>query len=121
MSTPKEISNKIKAKGLQRLRWYCQMCEKQCRDDNGFQNHCSSEGHQRQMLLFADSSDRITKDNTAEFVKGFMRVFAGRYASKRVLVNAVYQEYITDRHHLHMNATKFHSLSEFTMYLGREG
>lgn len=29
-------SNKQKSKGLQKLRWYCQMCEKQCRDENGF-------------------------------------------------------------------------------------
>jgi DNA/RNA-binding protein KIN17 len=31
--TPKAIANRIKAKGLQKLRWYCQMCEKQCRDE----------------------------------------------------------------------------------------
>ena len=34
--SPKAIANRIKAKGLQKLRWYCQMCEKQCRDENGF-------------------------------------------------------------------------------------
>jgi DNA/RNA-binding protein KIN17 len=34
--TPKAIAKRLKAKGLQRLRWYCQMCEKQCRDENGF-------------------------------------------------------------------------------------
>jgi hypothetical protein len=31
--TPKAIGNRIKAKGLQKLRWYCQSCEKQCRDE----------------------------------------------------------------------------------------
>lgn len=31
--TPKAISNRIKAKGLQKLRWYCQVCQKQCRDE----------------------------------------------------------------------------------------
>ena len=31
--TPKAISNRIKAKGLQKLRWYCEMCQKQCRDE----------------------------------------------------------------------------------------
>lgn len=31
--TPKAISNRIKAKGLQKLRWFCQMCQKQCRDE----------------------------------------------------------------------------------------
>ena len=33
--TPKAVANRQKAKGLQRLRWYCQMCQKQCRDENG--------------------------------------------------------------------------------------
>lgn len=31
--TPKAIGNRIKAKGLQKLRWYCQTCQKQCRDE----------------------------------------------------------------------------------------
>ena len=31
VGTPKWIGNKIKSKGLQKLRWYCQMCQKQCR------------------------------------------------------------------------------------------
>jgi len=34
--TPKAIANRMKSKGLQKLRWYCQMCQKQCRDANGF-------------------------------------------------------------------------------------
>ena len=32
----KDIGKRIKAKGLQKLKFYCQMCEKQCRDANGF-------------------------------------------------------------------------------------
>lgn len=34
-----QIANRIKAKGLQKLRWYCQLCAKQCRDENGFKCH----------------------------------------------------------------------------------
>ena len=33
----------------------------------------------------------------------------------------MYQEFISDRTHLHMNSTKWASLSEFTMHLGKEG
>ena len=36
---PKWLANKMKSKGLQKLRWFCQMCEKQCRDENGFKCH----------------------------------------------------------------------------------
>ena len=27
--TPKALANKMKSKGLQKLRWFCQMCQKQ--------------------------------------------------------------------------------------------
>ncbi|GAU30718.1 hypothetical protein TSUD_39420 [Trifolium subterraneum] len=57
--SPKAIANRIKAKGLQKLRWYCQMCQKQCRDENGFKCHCMSEGHQRQMQIFGQNPTRI--------------------------------------------------------------
>ena len=38
-----------------------------------------------------------------------------------MLANQVYNEYIQDRHHLHMNATRWVSLSEFVKHLGRTG
>lgn len=44
-----QIANRIKAKGLNKLRWYCQLCQKSCRDENGFKCHQMSEGHRRQM------------------------------------------------------------------------
>lgn len=36
-------------------------------------------------------------------------------------MNQVYQEYIQDKTHLHMNATRFTSLTEFAKHLGRTG
>jgi DNA/RNA-binding protein KIN17 len=33
----------------------------------------------------------------------------------------VYQEYISDKHHLHLNSTKWSCLSGFVQFLGREG
>ena len=39
------IANRAKAKGLQKLKFYCQICEKQCRDANGLECHCTSEAH----------------------------------------------------------------------------
>jgi DNA/RNA-binding protein KIN17 len=38
-----------------------------------------------------------------------------------VLANKVYQEYIAFKEHIHMNATKWNSLSEFCKQMGREG
>lgn len=36
-------------------------------------------------------------------------------------MNQVYQEYIQDKNHLHMNATRFLSLTEFAKHLGKTG
>merc|ERR1719178_293014 len=42
-----------------------------------------------------------------------------RYRSTRVLANTVYCDFIKDRHHTHMNATIWVTLSNFVQYLGR--
>lgn len=119
--TPKYLANKMKAKGLQKLRWYCQMCQKQCRDENGFKCHTQSESHQRQLLLFADNSGRYIHSFSKEFSDGYVELLRRRFGTKRVPANKVYQEYIAHKDHLHMNATKWLTLSDYVKYLGREG
>jgi DNA/RNA-binding protein KIN17 len=44
-----------------------------------------------------------------------------RFTTNRVKANNVYQEYIQDKHHLHMNSTRWVSLTEFIKHLGRSG
>ncbi|KAG7162054.1 DNA/RNA-binding protein KIN17-like [Homarus americanus] len=119
--TPKDLANKMKAKGLQKLRWYCQMCEKQCRDENGFKCHTMSESHQRQLLLFAEDPDKYLDSFSQEFLDGYTSLLKRRFGTKRVQANNVYQEYIQDRHHIHMNATQWETLTDFVKWLGREG
>ncbi|CAH0599380.1 unnamed protein product [Chrysodeixis includens] len=119
--TPKYIANKIKAKGLQKLRWYCQMCAKQCRDENGFKCHTMSESHQRQLLLFADNANKYIDEFSKEFADGYLELLSRQFGTKRVNANKVYQEYISHRDHLHMNATQWETLTEFVKWLGREG
>lgn len=122
--TPKAISNAMKVKGLQKLRFYCQLCQKQCRDENGFKCHTMSEGHQRQMMLCADDPShmlKITSEFSSDFLGGFMRILRLSYNGKRVKANTVYQEYIADKSHTHMNSTRWHTLSGFVQWLGKTG
>ena len=65
--TPKYLANKMKAKGLQRLRWYCQICQKQCRDENGFKCHTQSESHLRQMLVVGEIAGKHIADFSSQF------------------------------------------------------
>ncbi|KAK9683286.1 hypothetical protein RND81_10G129000 [Saponaria officinalis] len=119
--TPKAIANRIKAKGLQKLRWYCQMCQKQCRDENGFKCHCMSESHQRQMEIFGQNPDRIVDGYSEEFEELFLEHMRRSHRFSRIAATVVYNEYIADRHHVHMNSTKWLTLTEFVKYLGRTG
>lgn len=41
--------------------------------------------------------------------------------TRRVHCNEVYQEYIKDKNHFHMNATRWETLTGFVKWLGREG
>lgn len=97
VGTPKYLANKMKAKGLQKLRWYCQMCQKQCRDDNGFKCHTMSEAHQRQMLLFADNAGQYMDSFSKEFSDGYLYLLRRQFGTKRVLANRVYQEFISEK------------------------
>ncbi|CAM6018054.1 unnamed protein product [Sphagnum balticum] len=119
--TPKAIANRIKAKGLQKLRWYCQMCQKQCRDENGFKCHCMSEGHQRQMQVFGENPDRFIDGYSEEFEESFMEHLKRSHRFSRVAATVVWNEYIANRHHIHMNSTKWATLTDFVKYLGRIG
>ncbi|KAH9841692.1 domain of Kin17 curved DNA-binding protein-domain-containing protein [Rhodofomes roseus] len=121
VGTPKYLANKMKSKGLQRLRWYCQVCQKQCRDENGFKCHAQSESHLRQMLVVGESAGRHIADFSSQFQYDFVQLLSRRFGTKRVKANTVYQEVIQDKGHLHMNATRWVTLTEFVKHLGRTG
>ncbi|KAJ5667861.1 KIN17-like protein [Penicillium maclennaniae] len=117
----KAIGNKIKAKGLGRLRWYCQACERQMRDENGFKCHVASESHVRQMLIIGEDARKHIQDFSKEFQKNFVELLRTTHGEKKVHINHFYQQVIADKEHIHMNATQWKNLSQFAAHLGREG
>ncbi|DBA84002.1 TPA: hypothetical protein ACH3X1_006489 [Trebouxia sp. C0004] len=119
--TPKAISNRIKSKGLQKLRFFCQMCQKQCRDENGFKCHLNSESHKRQMEIFGQNADRVIAGYSEEFEADFMELMRRSHPRARVAAKNVYNEFIADKYHVHMNSTKWYTLTEFVKYLGKTG
>ncbi|KAL8952451.1 MAG: hypothetical protein Q9222_001642 [Ikaeria aurantiellina] len=121
VGSTKYLNNKLKSKGLQRLRWYCQVCEKQCRDENGFKMHTQSESHVRQMLLIGEDPRKHINDYSNQFQRDFLQLLRTAHGEKQVHMNHFYQEYIANKEHVHMNATRWPSLTEFAKHLGREG
>ncbi|QIW99017.1 hypothetical protein AMS68_004535 [Peltaster fructicola] len=120
VGSTKWVANKSKAKGLQRLRWYCQVCAKQCRDENGFKQHTLSEGHVRQMMLVGENPSKYINNYSSQFKRDFLQLLRTSHGEKKIHINHFYNEYIKDKEHVHMNATRWQSLTEFAKYLGRE-
>jgi len=89
VGTPKYVANQMKSKGLQRLRWYCQVCEKQCRDENGFKCHTQSEGHLRQMLVVGEHAGKHIQDFSMQFQSEFVALLSRRSAAAALCVNSV--------------------------------
>mmetsp|Transcript_14074 Transcript_14074/g.22868 ORF Transcript_14074/g.22868 Transcript_14074/m.22868 type:complete len:436 (+) Transcript_14074:95-1402(+) len=113
----KAIGNKMKARGLGKLKFYCQMCEKQCRDENGYKCHRMSEGHLRKMQLFSSNQNKFLDEFSQKFEEGYVDLLSRRHQSKFVDSNTVYNEYIQERDHVHMNATRWATLSQFIKHL----
>ncbi len=78
MGTPKHLANSMKSRGLQKLRWFCQVCEKQCRDDNGFKCHTESESHLRQMLVVGENAGKHITDYSSQFQSEFVALLSRR-------------------------------------------
>lgn len=120
VGSTKHLANKLKSKGLQRLRWYCQICEKQCRDANAFKQHSMSESHVRKMLIVGEDPKKYINEYSNQFMRDFVNLLKTGHGEKQVHINHFYQEYIANKEHIHMNATKWPSLTEFAKHLGRE-
>jgi len=117
----KAIANQLKSKGLQRLRWYCQACEKQCRDENGFKCHVASESHTKNMMAIGEDPRKAINEFSNQFKRDFLQLLRTGHGEKWINANRFYNEYIANKEHMHMSATKWNSLTEFVKYLGREG
>ena len=58
---------------------------------------------------------------SSEFHREYLNTLKRRFGTKRVHANIVYQEYINDRQHIHMNATRWLTLTDYVKWLGKKG
>ena len=73
------------------------------------------------MLMLGGSAHAFVEEKSNEFQKEFLALLRRAHPNQRVFANEVYQEYIADKLHIHMNATKWVTLTEFVEHLGRLG
>ena len=91
------------------------------RDENGFKCHVASEAHVRNMQLIGEDPRKAINDFSRQFERDFLQLLRTGHGEKKINLNQFYQEYISNKEHVHMNATKWASLTEFAKYLGRAG
>ncbi|KAL9064125.1 MAG: hypothetical protein Q9157_007947 [Trypethelium eluteriae] len=100
VGSTKYLANKLKSKGLQRLR---------------------CESHVRQMQLVGEDPKRFINQYSREFQQNFLNQLRTSHGQKSIHANKFYNEVIADKQHVHLNSTRWKSLTEFVTYLGREG
>ncbi len=111
----------MKAKGLSKLKYYCQMCNKQCRDANGFKCHSQSDSHRQQMELFLSDPEKFVNDFSNQFEEQFIDILRDASKGDWIPSRAVYGAVVADKEHVHMNATKWATLTEFLEHLMAKG
>lgn len=124
IGTAKHQAKQLKASGLQKLKFYCQLCEKQCRDANGFKNHLSSPSHRGRVSNLSEKGNgsSVIEEYSKTFKREFLRLLRINHGTKKINANKFYQEYIlNDKNHVHMNSTKWSSLTSFIKHLGTSG
>ncbi|CAL9729883.1 hypothetical protein MOUN0_I01398 [Monosporozyma unispora] len=117
-NTAKYLSKQMKARGLQKLKFYCQVCKKQCRDENGFKSHIRSPFHLKNI---SSVTQKDIDDYSQQFEDNFLLLLKSSHGEKWIEANKFYNEFIQDKDHIHMNATRFTSLNKFIQHLGKTG
>ena len=75
----------------------------------------------RKILQVGPKAGQAIAEFSREFQYEFVTLLRTRHQTTRVRANTVYNEYIQDKHHIHMNATRWVTLSGFIMTLGQAG
>jgi hypothetical protein len=72
-------------------------------------------------MLVGPKAGQAIADYSRQFQAEFVTLLRTRHQTNRVRANAVYNEYIQDKHHVHMNSTRWVTLNGFVMTLGKAG
>ncbi|CAH6721595.1 zinc finger protein Rts2p [[Candida] jaroonii] len=123
IGTAKYYSKQLKSSGLKKTKFYCQICEKQCNDLNGFRNHQSSPSHTKRVAKIVENNENnsIINEFSEEMEKNFLSLLKMNHGTKWIEANKFYQEYILIKDHIHLNSTRWLSLTGFVKYLSKSG
>lgn len=73
------------------------------------------------MISIGPNAGATIAEFSRQFQYDFVTLLKSRHNTQRVRANAVYNEYIQDKHHVHMNATRWVTLNGFIQTIGKAG
>jgi len=71
-------------------------------------------------LIFGENANKFMDEFSRDFHNGYLNTLKRRFGTKRVNANMVYQEYINDREHVHMNSTRWLTLADYVKWMGKK-
>ena len=106
---------------LGKHKFYCEMCQKQCKDENAWTQHQRSAYHAQRMATYSEKPQFFVAKYSALFEEQFLDTFRIKYGKNQwVVANRAYNEVIRDPYHTHLNATRWTSLGEFCNHLANK-
>src|ERR1700722_13980753 len=83
--------------------------------------NCCEESHNRRLALVGENPGKYIQQYSRDFERDFLTLLRTSHQEKPQHLNRFYQEYISNKTHVHQNATRWNSLTEFARPLGRAG
>ena len=96
-----------------KLKYFCEICSKQCRDANGFKCHLDSESHKRERAIFRPNACELIASRSQEFQDQFIAQLAASSSHGWLVANEVYGGIVRDPDHVHLKGTKWESFTDF--------
>lgn len=100
-----------------KLKYFCQICSRQCQDKDGFTCHLKSKTHEKNMEELAMHPDLYIDAYSQEFEKGYLDIIKRLYQNQWVSANKIYAEYMNDKESIPLNMTKWDSLNKLILHL----
>ena len=67
--------------------------------------------------LYSSNPEKYQNKFSNQFLHKFLQILEFKYCDSQFKANNVYNEYIQDKNHVHMNSTRWNSLTGFVTYL----
>lgn len=99
-------------------KFFCQVCNRQCQDKDGFKCHLNSSTHRKNIERVAKNPEKYIEEYSSEFMKGYLDVI--RREDQWVSANVVYDKYIKEKGSVGLNTTKWESLAKFLEFISKE-